>query len=189
MVYKHEIWHRYSLRVTFWEKGVGHPKIQHGGHFFKKATISVKCSLCQSFKQWYRHNILWKYSLNNVFLENGACPSKIQDGNHFSSWPLFLLNPYINFSNGDAIIKFGTNILQGTFSWKKVCATQKFKMATIFKMAIISIRAQFNVLWTVLFNRVNIVTQPGYTGDFTAVELSMGFNVSWSSFTYNVVLD
>ena len=114
----------------------------------------------------------------NVFLENGACPSKIQDGNHFSRWPPFLLNPYINFSNGDAIIKFGTNILQGTFSWKKVCATQKFKMETIFKMATISVRAQFSVLRKVLFDRVNVITQPRHTGDFTAVELSMGFSVS-----------
>jgi len=29
----------------FLEKGVGHPKIQHCGLFFKMAAISVKCSL------------------------------------------------------------------------------------------------------------------------------------------------
>jgi hypothetical protein len=50
------------------------------------------------------------------FLENGSYSSKIQDGNHCSRLPPIFLNPYIHFSNGDAIIKFGTNILQGTFS-------------------------------------------------------------------------
>ena len=80
------------------------------------------------------------------YFKNGAYPSEILDGNHFSRWLPFLLNPYINSSNGDAIITFGTNILQGTFSWKKVCATQKLKMATIFKMATISVRNQCHVL-------------------------------------------
>ena len=103
---------------------------------------------------------------------------------HYFSWILTSIFQMVMLSSNLVQIFF-----KGHSHGKKVCATQKFKMATIFKMAIISIRAQFNVLWTVLFNRVNIVTQPGYTGDFTAVELSMGFNVSWSSFTYNVVLD
>ena len=84
--------------------------------------------------------------LRMFYFKNGACPSKILDGNHFSRWLPFLLNPYINSSNGDAIITFGTNILQGTFSLKKVSATQKLKMATIFKMATISVRGQCNVL-------------------------------------------
>jgi len=33
------------------------------------------------------------------------------------------------------------------------------------------------------FNRVNVKTQPGHTGDTTAVKLSMGFSVSYSHST------
>ena len=35
-----------------------------------------------------------------------------------------------------------------------------------------------------LINRVTVKARPGHTGDTTAVELSMGFSVSYLIFTY-----
>jgi hypothetical protein len=64
-----------------------------------------------------------------MLMEKDACPSQIQDGRHF-----------LNCSNDDSSIQLGRNTLQGTLFWKKVCATQNVRMATIFKMATISVK-------------------------------------------------
>ena len=96
--------------------------------FFKMAAIAIQCLLYQLFKQWSKHNIWYKYYLKEMLMEKDACPSKMLNIN------------YLNCSNGDASIQLGRNTLQGILFWKKVCATQNFRMATIFKMATISVK-------------------------------------------------
>jgi len=56
LVWKLEIWYRYSLRATILEKGIGHSN-SICQPIFKMAAIVIKCLLYQLFKQWSKHNI------------------------------------------------------------------------------------------------------------------------------------
>ena len=169
-----------NLRVTFWEKGVGHPKIQHGGHFFKMATISVKCSLCQLFKQWCRHNIFCfqcffgkqclslKNSRWQPFFKMAAI--SLESLHQFFKWWCYHQIWY-KYSSRDILMEKG------------VCHS-KIQDGDHFQDG----HHQFNVSrevlteWTSLHNKGTLVTSLLWNS-------SMGFSVSWSSFTYTEVLD
>lgn len=65
-------------------------------------------------------------------------PQKFKTSTIYSKMMPFLSNlPSINYTNREASVTFDTNTQPVTLSGKKVFATQKFKMATMFKMATI----------------------------------------------------
>ena len=72
--------------VTFWEKGVGHPKIQHGGNFFKmpsnahyvnRSNSDVGITFCENtlLRMFFWEMVLvpQKFKMATIF----------QDGHHF----------------------------------------------------------------------------------------------------------